>query len=445
MPKKQSVEIKVKNAAKPKRGRRKQPQVVTDIKLLAPQPSGRARARRNRRPGRRTTKFSEAGEAWMRLYLSPMDADEPGLTGYPDGESSDAVLCDYAKPYNVAFPSASDVTGTVGLSEEQLNNVFTSDNVSVLFLMLPVAEKHVLLRIYPGPPPTNIVPVAIDTTADLATMTFPNYYAFSSTGTLYNPASGTFGWLESVILVENLANHIPSSSSYRLIARAFTGIYTVPELERQGFVSCGQFQSELVRKPRTATFETDPVVTAVTGMPYTAPLGDIAPSELLEAYKHGFQGPCSEGFYLPIYFSGRENKFITPISDRIATFDSLSQTLGQDIFVDYPLGVWNVGVVWFESVSKNFSIKLKTRSVFEMKPLPGGTIQNFAKSPPGFDLAALDAAFTVRRTLRVGFPSSYNSWGWLGDIAGALAGLIPIVGPAAGPLVRKGVNWLTGN
>jgi hypothetical protein len=434
------VETVVKRKRRPRR-QRQQIQTVLNgpASLNLKQTKGVARNAR--------AKYSAAGRAWLELYLNPMGKQEPAMCGYPDGSATDAVLAQYRQDYNIVFPTAPNVAAAGGgpYTQAQLDALFPKAvNCTLLFLMPPMLKNVAIMRLYQQTP-TALAPSANEQIQNV----FPQFDAYGVNGEAINNTA-PIGYLQTLIQLDNIDSHADQSMLYRLVSRGLTAEYTVPELEKEGFVTAAQFSTEARMLFRSANATVDSAATPPTTAPFLneqvlgVPLGNVAPNTLVQAYHGAYTAKCTEGFYMPILSSARDLKFTAPLKQRFTTYDAATGVVGSDIAVDFPTLDWNMGVAWFEGISTGFSIKLKTRSVVEFVPLPGSEITNFSRTTAGEDLRALEAAFTVRHKMAHAYPSSYNDFGWLGDLVEGAVGLIPGIGGFAKPFVKPIWNWVSG-
>lgn len=594
------LELSVKEATKGnrRRNRRNKNQAATDSPI--------AKATKGCR-------LSAAGRAWMTLALNPMGRDEPGVCGYPDGSAVNSVTPNYSEKWVVQCPRDGSNINAPDKEGSALPTVFTSgtnENVTYCMWLAPVVENVITVRCYVGSAPSEYVPVSSTVTVPA----YPKWVACSENGNNFQPNS-PFGWLVTNIQVTTPVTHLKDSMAFRLIARGFTGIFSAPELETQGFITAAQLQAdslpvavadttvvasvtssektnvltglttsstsvptgftfgpvvtnvqpveETVKIPRvqvtteatsvvdgvsstkteypTAVGElvyydipdqfepktyasnvsvdasqlvsvwkghgdasvmpvtdvsststsvniptvttTDDAVTYVKSLDVTtgrallaletgdvvdsvSPItsqvqqieasttvkvvgGDLVnmymisnptPDHLVESVVAAYTNKAPEGFYMPIYNVNRDNPY-KPYWPRKLMFGSDNTSTEYSIYTDQPCDGWNFGVVWMEGVSPNAEWTIKHRSVYQMVAKPGGSLSPFTKQEPADDEGALMGYWRLRNKLPHAYPSSYNDFGWLGNLLEGAAGLIPGVGGFIKPFVKPIMNW----
>nr|UGO57518.1 MAG: hypothetical protein 3 [Riboviria sp.] len=452
----------------PVRQRRRQPgggAVPLQVTSSAMLPSGTiadrslgAATRAMKRAARPSTKITQSGKAWLRLYLNPMGKDDPNIIGYPDGSAVRTVLADYRQDFDITFPDASNITASSGgatYTQANYDAAFGDwTEVTILFLSLPTAVNVCLVRIYPTTPTT------ISTTDDMsaAIPQYPKFRSWAADGTPI--VAGTKpGYIQSIIALANVGEHLAASNGYRLIARGNTGIYTVPDLERQGFVTSAQYTATSRLSGLSKTYLSKAVLegttpdkitglstqstSAISELVYVYGVGNISPSSLVQTYHNAYNNKCTDGWYTPIMNSARDNPFALPKVRQINLDDDSTSNLYRDV----PCEGWNVSVTWLEGISRKFSIKYKHRSVMQYVASSGSILANFTRQEPEDDQIALLAAWHMRNQMAHAYPSCYNDWGWLGDIIDAGIGMIPGVGTAykfVKPLIKPAWDWLGG-
>lgn len=402
----------------------------------------------------RQARITPAGKAWLRLYLNPMGKDDPNIIGYPDGSAVRTVLGDYRQDFNVAMPDASHVNVLANrtlhpFTQEQYDaTVGKWGQVTLLFLALPTARHVAMVRIYPTTPTTVIATNDLD----VAVPIFPQFCAWPGDGS--KSSTTDVGFLQSFIQLENVSDHLDACSGFRLIARGNTGIFTVPKLEEQGFITSAQYLTTHDTVPLTDDYIVDGAINdskltlvhqqAVARLILQYSASNTAPSALVDTYHNAYTNKCTDGWYAPIMNSARDNPFRRadpyPISVAGDSWNSVA-------YNDDPCPGWNTSVTWVEGVSRNFSIKYKHRSVFQYVAKSGSVLANFTRQEPEDDEVALQAAWHMRNKMSHAYPSCYNDWGWLGDLIDAGISMIPGVGTVynlAKPLIKPAWNWLGG-
>nr|UDY81099.1 MAG: capsid protein [Lake Sinai virus 8] len=466
--------------------RRRRPRIVTTgLTSLTPTAINR---RTVTQVTRRQPALTGPGLAWLRQYLNPMGLSTTSVTGYPDGSAVTTCVADYSNTFNVSFPprEALYCTGTsaqqnpVMLDQASYAKIdkWSESDITLCILALPMLRNVVMLRLYPTTPTAfNLT----DQTPNFP-QRFPNWSVYASDGTRFNNGDNP-GYLQSYVYLTNVDKHLSAARGYRLLSRGLTGIFTAPALETQGFVTAcqylaeGSIQSQPIHSDavRDITLDNDGKVKnvrkssdIVSSIPrYVFPLdGDnCAPSSLTETYHQAYQSKATDGFYMPLLSSSRDNPFRPPQPRAVAVYGNmlkrgcldpvseLDEAQGPTHVIhhlnvaDDVASLFNTGVVWLEGVSAKFSLKLKTRTILQYVPTSGSVLANFTRHEPTYDQMALDAADRLRNLMPHAYPAAYNDWGWLGDLLDSAISMLPGVGTVyniAKPLLKPAWNWLGG-
>nr|UDY81047.1 MAG: capsid protein [Lake Sinai virus 2] len=479
------VQLAPNSATRRRRNRRRRRPAATVAGPLSIQPSSINR-RMVSRVTRRSAVITAAGLAWLRQYLNPMGPDTTSVTGYPDGSAVTTCIADYSNTFNVSFPPREALYCT-GSSSSEKPTLVDADNyakidkwstydITLCVLALPMLRNVVMLRLYPHTPTA----FALTEQTPNFPQRFPNWSVYSADGTRFNNGDEP-GYLQSYVYLPNVDKHLSAARGYRLLSRGITGIFSAPALETQGFVTAcqylaeGSIQSQSIKSDavRSVTVNSDGTVKnvesssqTVSSMPrYVFPLdGDnCAPSSLTETYHQAYQSKATDGFYMPVLSSSRDNPFHPPQPRAIAVYGSFlargcldpvseaheADGPTHDIYrlnvADDVAPLFNTGVVWFEGISPKFSLKLKTRTVLQYIPTSGSVLANFTRHEPTYDQIALDAADRLRNLMPHAYPAAYNDWGWLGDLLDSAISMLPGVGTVyniAKPLIKPAWNWL---
>lgn len=404
---------------------------------------------------RSISKISTEGLSWLKLNLNPMGKEKTLVSGYPDGSAVTTTVADYTDDFSISFPNdksslfLTNANPAVQVSDSLFNTVQLWKNSNItLNLMFPPLMKHVaVVRIYPVTPTS--FKYSTNGTLKVACK-YPNWSAFDENG---DPAETTaVHYLESWLEIDSVASHMSSCKKFRLIARGYTGIFTTPDLETQGFVTAAQMENSVI----TENFNPDNTFPSMQfSKMFVANDMNDTPAALTETYHNHYTNRACEGFYMPILSNSVENPFSPPIPYPIgvSAYDfSMSDQGGvtrtSKIFWrinDVVVQNLNTGVVWFESISPKFSLKIKTRSVLQYIPQSGSQLSAFNNVSPLYDPVAISTAHRLRSHLAHCYPSSYNDWGWLGDMIDAVLNEIPGVGSVyrlTKPVIKPVWNWL---
>lgn len=435
---------------------------------------------------RRNSVITAAGLAWLRQYLNPMGPTTSSVTGYPDGSAVTTCIADYSNTFNVSFPprealyctggSSVDSPAVVDVASYTKIDNWSKSDITLCVLAIPMLRNVAMLRLYPHTPTS----FALTEQTPNFPQRFPNWSVYSMDGTRFNNGDEP-GFLQSYVYLPNVDKHLSAARGYRLLSRGITGIFSAPALETQGFVTgCqylaeGAIQSEAIKfnAVTSVAVNSDGTVKdvstdshAVSSLPrYIFPLdGDnCTPSSLTETYHQAYQSKATDGFYMPLLSSSRDNPFHPPQPRPIAVYGAFSargcldpvsekhesegpsHTIYRLNVADDVAPLFNTGVVWFEGVSSRFSLKLKTRTVLQYIPTSGSVLANFTRHEPTYDQVALDAADRLRNMMPHAYPAAYNDWGWLGDLLDSAISMLPGVGTVyniAKPLIKPAWNWL---
>nr|ULY68706.1 capsid protein [Lake Sinai virus] len=437
---------------------------------------------------RRAPAISAAGLAWLRQYLNPMGPSTTSVTGYPDGSAVTTCIADYSNTFNVTFPPKDAIycTGSsaneapVMMDDKSYAKVdaWTHSDITLCVLALPMLRNVVMLRLYPHTPTEFSLTVLTPNFPQR----FPNWSAYANDGSRFDNGDEP-GYLQSFVYLPNVDKHLSAARGYRLLSRGVTGIFSAPALETQGFVTAcqylaeGSIQSQSIQSDAVRSIEVNSDGTVknvksdtqvVASMPrYIFPLdGDnCTPSSLTETYHQAYQSKATDGFYMPILSSSRDNPFHPPQPRAIAVYgamlrrgcldpvaashepDGPQHAISHLNVADDVAPLFNTGVVWLEGVSPRFSLKLKARTVLQYVPTSGSVLANFTRHEPTYDQIALDAADRLRNLMPHAYPAAYNDWGWLGDLLDSAISMLPGVGTVyniAKPLIKPAWNWLGG-
>lgn len=434
---------------------------------------------------------TDTGQAWAELFLNPMGKTQPAMCGYPDGSATNATISDFMQDYHLEFPTRENtrlwapeptllhpdggqflVAPTIEIWDASINDI---GNVTVNITSLPLLNTGAFVRIYLGGTPTDYVANKVQNTSEASFgMHYPQWGCFKETGAGCTGTDTAFDYIETVIPIDQMSQQIGQCVSYRCVAKGITAVFTMPQLETQGFITAAQFDStpsmtwnsaNAVTAVTTKKIEDSTVTELASAMGDMVIVGkapavnlaavetakfltfpamafntsNISPATLVQAFHNAYVNKVSDGAYMPFLTTQRDNRYAYDFSRPISL-------RGQDYntVVDRTLSGWNAGVMWAEGITPKFSIKLKFRVVMELVPAAGTVIATFSRPTADEDKAALETVWAMRNKMAHAYPSCYNDWGWLQNLLEGAVNMIPVVGPWVSGLVKPAWNWIGG-
>lgn len=284
--------------------------------------------------------------------------------------------------------------------------------------------------------------------------------------------SGTSGPQLSPNLVSNSTLDL-ETEQIRQTMKGLTFNLNASALTNQGMVLAAQYGDKITKAsdyPITTSSSPDPPPADVTQGAWIVEDVPTTTDQIFAKDTHAMRGPARLGAYLPLKFNDQQSDYqplslnrykVDSTSDKVndgplpIVFKSTSdvQALGTNNFLCFAYGPsgtghsdavvspsttnMQTGVVYFEGLSPQASMDVKTVAAVEVIPKGESTWTGFAEESPESAPTAQIQVHNIQRRTPSAFPASYNFLGTL------LTSLLPALGSVATELVTGLIKKFT--